>query len=50
MAIESLPSWMTQLRAGDKLLGTHDAYTKVPMLYRAINLRADALSTVPFSV
>jgi len=50
MAIESLPSWMTQLRSGDKLLGTHDAYTKVPMLYRAINLRADAISTVPYSV
>ena len=46
----SLPAWVEQLQTQDKLRNTQDAYAKVPMLYRAVNLRADAISSVPFRV
>lgn len=46
----SLPAWVEQLQTQDKLRDTAEAYKKVPMLYRAINLRADAISSVPFRV
>jgi len=48
MAIQTLPSFMDSLRKDDKLGGTWDAYTKVPTLYRSVNLRADAISSVPY--
>ena len=50
MAIETLPSFMDGWKTSDKLGGTWDAYCKVPTLYRSVNLRADALSSVPFRV
>lgn len=50
MPITSYPGWVDKLRHGDALEGTIDAYSTVPMLYRAVNLRCDAISTVPFNV
>jgi HK97 family phage portal protein len=50
MGVVSLPSWVEQLKAGDKLTGTIDAYSRFPPLYRAVNIRADTLSSMPFKV
>lgn len=50
MAIETLPSFMDGLRTNDKLGGTWDAYCRVPTLYRSVNLRADAISSVPYRI
>jgi len=47
-AIEAIPGWYSVAKKAGELYGTIDAYEKVPMLYRAINLRSDALGTVPF--
>jgi len=47
-AIEAIPGWYSIAKKAGELYGTLDAYEKVPMYYRAINLRADALGTVPF--
>lgn len=47
MPITSYPGWVDKLRQNDSLQGTIDAYQSVPMLYRAVNLRCDAISTVP---
>ncbi len=47
MPITSYPGWVDKLRMNDALKGTIDAYASVPMLYRAVNLRCDAISTVP---
>ena len=47
-AIEAIPGWYNVAKKAGELYGTIDAYEKVPMLYRAINLRSDALGTVPF--
>ena len=50
MGVVSLPSWVDQLKSGDKLSGTVDAYSKFPPLYRAVNIRSDTLSSVPFKI
>lgn len=50
MGVVSLPSWVEQLKAGDKLTGTIDAYSRFPPLYRAVNIRADTLSSMPYKV
>ena len=50
MAIETLPSFMDGLKTNDKLGGTWDAYCRVPTLYRSVNLRADAISSVPYRI
>jgi HK97 family phage portal protein len=50
MPIETLPSFMDGLRTTDKLGGTWDAYCRVPTLYRSVNLRADAISSVPYRI
>ena len=50
MGVVSIPSWVEQLKAGDKLTGTIDAYSRFPPLYRAVNIRADALSGVPYKI
>lgn len=50
MPITSYPGWVDKLRQGDSLRGTIDAYGSVPMLYRAVNLRCDAISTVPYTL
>jgi len=49
-AIEAIPGWYSIAKNAGELYGTLDAYEKVPMYYRAINLRADALGTVPYEL
>jgi HK97 family phage portal protein len=48
MTYNSLPAWFEQLRRGGRIATTADAYSVSPLLYRATNLRADALSSVPY--
>lgn len=50
MAITGYPGWVDKLKSGDAVNGTVDAYALVPMLYRSVNLRCDAISTVPFTL
>jgi len=50
MPIQSLPYWVDQLKTDGKLAGTIDAYERNPVVYRAVNLRCDAISSVPFKV
>lgn len=49
-AIEAIPGWYSIAKKAGELYGTLDAYEKVPMYYRAINLRSDALGTVPWEL
>jgi phage portal protein BeeE len=44
----SLPAWFDSLRRQGRITSTADAYLVSPLLYRATNLRADAISTVPY--
>ena len=47
-AISSIPGWSEELTgATDKISGTPQAYALVPIIYRAVRLRCDALSSVP---
>jgi len=48
MAITGYPGWVDKLKNGEAVDGTIDAYSLVPMLYRSVNLRCDAISTVPY--
>jgi HK97 family phage portal protein len=48
MAITGYPGWVDKLKNGEGVNGTIDAYSLVPMLYRSVNLRCDAISTVPY--
>lgn len=48
MAITGYPGWVDKLKNGEGVNGTIDAYSLVPMLYRSVNLRCDAVSTVPY--
>lgn len=48
MTLNSLPAWFEQLRRGGRIVTTADAYSVSPLLYRATNLRADALSSIPY--
>ncbi len=50
MNLNSLPAWFEQLRRGGRIGTPADAYMVSPLLYRATNLRADAVSSVPFRV
>jgi HK97 family phage portal protein len=50
MAIEGIPGWVTQLQGSAQLSGTREAYRRVPMVYRCVNLRADAIASVPFVI
>lgn len=50
MPITGYPGWVDALRQGERLTGTIDAYGSVPMIYRAVNLRCDAISSVPFHI
>jgi len=42
--------WLDNMRQTGRLAGSADAYRMVPMVYRAVNLRADAISSVPFTL
>jgi HK97 family phage portal protein len=50
MPITGYPGWVDKLRNSEGVYGTIEAYNAVPMLYRCVNLRADALSSVPYSL
>jgi HK97 family phage portal protein len=50
MAIEAIPGWVNALQNAESVGGTVGAYGVVPVLYRAVNLRADALSSVPYLI
>ena len=50
MAIEGIPGWVTQLQGSAQLSGTREAYRRVPMVYRCVNLRADAIASVPYVI
>jgi HK97 family phage portal protein len=50
MAIVGYPGWVDALRNGEALTSTIDGYNSVPMLYRAVNLRCDAISSVPYHI
>lgn len=49
-AIEAIPGWYNVAKKAGELYDTLDAYEKVPMLHRAVNLRAEALGTVPYQL
>ena len=46
-AITNVPGWVEGLTNSGNLSGAAAAYAYVPLVYRAIRLRADALSAVP---
>lgn len=50
MPITGYPGWVDAIRNGEALTSTIDAYNSVPMLYRAVNLRCDAISSVPYRI
>ena len=50
MPIQYPNGWLDTMNRSGKLYSPADAYRMVPMLYRAVNLRADALSSVPFQL
>lgn len=47
MPINMPTGWLDGLRGSGRLGSAADAYTVEPMLYRAVNLRADAIASVP---
>ena len=49
-AITSVPGWVDRLEAADKIEGTAQAYAAVPLVFRALRLRCDSLSSVPVKI
>jgi HK97 family phage portal protein len=49
-AITHIPGWTENLERGDKVRGESAAYSMVPLIYRAIKLRCDALSSTPIGI
>lgn len=47
MPIQYPNGWLDALTRSGRLTTPADAYRQVPMLYRAVNLRAEAISSVP---
>lgn len=46
----NFPGWMSSMQRSGRIASAPDAYEVVPMLYRAVNLRCDAISTVPYTL
>ena len=47
----SIPAWAQQMADGDSIGGNpQSAYTRAPQLYRAVQMRANSLSAVPFAI
>jgi len=46
-AIVSVPGWVEGLATTDKVTSTSQAYAYVPLIHRAVQLRCDAISSVP---
>lgn len=50
-AIVNIPAWAREMfTEGDKVVDTASAYRNVPLIYRAVKLRADSLSSVPIKL
>jgi len=49
-AITNVPGWVEGLTSSGNLPNTAAAYAYVPLVYRAVRLRADALSAVPIKI
>lgn len=50
-AITQIPGWAQELRASrDTLNGVEAAYARVPLIFRAVRLRCDALAAIPAHV
>ena len=49
-AIVSVPGWVENLTGGSSAKTTEGAYAAVPLLYRAVMLRAQSIAAVPFFV
>jgi HK97 family phage portal protein len=49
-AILSVPGWLDELEATNRVVGTGQAYELVPLIHRAVRLRCDALSSVPMHI
>jgi hypothetical protein len=47
-AITQIPGWAERLQSSDKLTGTGASYAKVPLVFRALNLRCNALVEMPW--
>jgi len=46
--IVGVPGWVDRLQSSEKISGSADAYALVPLVFRAINIRAKALTAIPF--
>lgn len=46
----NFPGWMQSMSRSGRIATASDAYEIVPQLYRAVNLRCDAISTVPYTL
>ena len=49
-AITHIPGWAEMLEQSDKVSNEPKAFMQVPLIYRAVKLRSDALSKVPIKV
>jgi HK97 family phage portal protein len=52
-AVISIPGWAEKMMSGNtsgEVNSAADAYNRVPLLYRAVKLRADSLASVPVTV
>jgi HK97 family phage portal protein len=49
-AITSIPGWSETLEQADKVSDEGKSYAMVPLIYRAVKLRSDALSSVPVNI
>lgn len=50
MAITGIPGWVDKLKNASAIDSTIQAYENVPLVYRCVNIRADAISSVAYSL
>lgn len=46
----TFPRWLEQLQGGDKVTGSTTAYQRVPLIFRAVNIRCNSLTAVPLKL
>ncbi len=49
-AITTVPGWFERMQTSDKVTGTSQAYDLVPLVYRALQLRCNALTAIPYEL
>ena len=49
-AITNIPGWSDKLNDADKVTTTNNAFAMVPLIFRAVRYRCNALSSVPMQV